>query len=323
MRANHTNQAKGKKKLSTVIILLFFLFGAVYVIFMVKWSQTEKVQALRKESFENAPIVQKESPKKETIEKEGINLPIQVLVHKAASDQNKVVLLLQPSPVFPTQQLERLKTIDISWASWIDDFEDHTFSIIAAGPAFDAKQVKFEHMDILSLDAVQDKFTPFKNLIQSFFTIVSTRPLSWLVYGNDHSFVVPSNLDCFLRTLDPDLPTYSGNKLQRGEFHNFKLNFASGGAGCVVSHVSIKMFVLALCLNKNALVRTLLLQRAASHSLGTEFSMGQLPFSLVGDYEALDMFDPARPEDIGGAMHRVLDWANGDIDGKKVKMTML
>lgn len=173
----------------------------------------------------------------------------------------KVVLLLQPSPVASAQQIDRLKVIDSTWASWRGGLGPDSFVIYASG-ALDLFRTShpFLNINTIPLDSQQDKHSPFKNMLQSFYELITSQSqMSWLIYGNDHSFFVPTNLYCFLNSLDKDLAIYTGNKLQRGMFNDFKLYFASGGAGCVASHVALKMFMISLALNRNVLLQDLLI----------------------------------------------------------------
>lgn len=69
----------------------------------------------------------------------------------------------------------------------------------------------------------------YKNLIESFVSIsILESNLKWLIFANDHTFMIPTNLDLFLKNLDSNYPVYSGNKLQRGKRYGFLLYFASG-----------------------------------------------------------------------------------------------
>lgn len=73
----------------------------------------------------------------------------------------------------------------------------------------------------------------------------------WIVIANDHSFFIPSNLYRYLSSLSHQHILYTGNRLQRGAYRGFDLYFASGGAGAAISHVSLKLFLLTLAINRN------------------------------------------------------------------------
>jgi hypothetical protein len=166
---------------------------------------------------------------------------------------NFVAILLQPSPVATKQQLDRLNAIDIGWSNW-QQLNYDTYTLYASVP--DSKQlsdVHFNNIKIITLDNNQNQLSAFKNFIDAFFYIsISKSSYKWIVFGNDHTFFIPPNLICFLSNLDEETAIYTGNKLQRGNYMDSNLYFASGGSGAVLSHVSIKYLIISWIIIKNS-----------------------------------------------------------------------
>ena len=105
-------------------------------------------------------------------------------------------------------------------------------------------------------------FCAFHNLVRSYIDILSfSRDLGrsndisfdWLVFGNDHSFIIPSNLACFLRSLDHEDFIYTGNKLYLN-YRGSSLTFASGGAGAVLSHSCLKLMLITWTIHHSGYV---------------------------------------------------------------------
>lgn len=178
-------------------------------------------------------------------------------------------ILLQPSPVQSQNQVIRLKAIDNGWSSWVSDSTSSLFNkvhvIAAISRIFNnLKNIsKFKNIKTILINPNQSSMSPYINMIEV-FTILSTSKYNykWLVFGNDHTFMIPQNLACHLSlsSLDHDLPVYSGNKLQRGEYKNSFLYFASGGAGGVISFVGLKLVVISWILTGNPIATNSLLK---------------------------------------------------------------
>jgi hypothetical protein len=185
--------------------------------------------------------------------------------HRKAQNLNPlqkcdIALLLQQSPVATFDQIIRLKGIENSWANWVTDYSGKSSSIrlYAAFPNTSSSIfTTFKIIKPIYLSNNQTKLSPFLNLIQALVTLITNDEINfhWIVYGNDHTFFIPGNLLCFLRSYDHDIPIISGNKLQRGLYKNFPLYFPSGGAGACLSHISIKLFLLSLVLNGNKVMK--------------------------------------------------------------------
>jgi hypothetical protein len=209
-------------------------------------------------------------------------------IHDEYSKGHSIALVLQPSPVQTYEQVKRLQSIDKGWAQWIysDDIRSKV-NVIAGIPDMRSNnsQIKhlfsFSHLEVLHLNPLQHKMSPYVNMIEFFFFLAvsaDSRGYRWLVYGNDHSFFIPHNLLCFLQTLDSELPIYGGNKLQRGEFKKYFLYFASGGAGAVISMVGLRMVLIAWIVLQNPIAIQLFNEVLLRMSGTDSFECSQFPF---------------------------------------------
>ena len=181
--------------------------------------------------------------------------------------KKNIVILLQQSPVDGKNQHIRLQAIDAGWAQWTILPTSH-IAVYAAMDNDDTRKrnssTSFNHIQLIrhqrhTADRLitENDDRPLENMIHSFATLVLFHdPLQWLIFANDHTFMIPPNLQCLLSTWDANLPIYSGNKLIRGAHRSFNLYFASGGAGVIVSHTALKMFLLALMIGHDQHINT-------------------------------------------------------------------
>jgi hypothetical protein len=149
---------------------------------------------------------------------------------------------------------DRLNAIDIGWARWSITLHMSIYAAIPLGsnePSFNIikplrlgalliqissnKVFKEEGLPVPKIiqNNLQKKGIhtddAYENLIESFISLsILESNLKWLIFANDHTFMIPNNLDLFLSNLDSNYPVYSGNKLQRGKRYGFLLYFASG-----------------------------------------------------------------------------------------------
>lgn len=185
----------------------------------------------------------------------------QMKISESASspDYGKIVILLQQSPVDGRNQIARLAAIDNGWAMWSKASADITiYASIRELQSNHSPQ--FQNIHVIDIKDGIDNETietqnfgssrndlPLENMIHSFSYLALCNPtahtMRWLIFANDHTFIIPPNLRCFLNSWDAEVPVYSGNKLIRGPHRGFPLFFASGGAGAIVSHTG--KFVLA------------------------------------------------------------------------------
>jgi len=191
-----------------------------------------------------------------------------VLEHGASRRAQPLTLLilLQPSPVDQSNQVSRLSTIDeLSWGQWIARSEKLAglIAVYAGLPLKSGEPVaNYQNIGVIPLTPVEvvteiPTQAAYSYMIHQFVSVLrlSTRPFKWFFFANDHTFLVPENLMCFLEGRDSELPVYAGNILQRGIFRNVPLKFASGGAGVVLSHTSLKLLVLTWVLTDNPLLK--------------------------------------------------------------------
>jgi hypothetical protein len=165
-------------------------------------------------------------------------------------------ILLQLSPVGQKDQIKRLTAIENSWANWVD-VKSGTFKLFASVPRGSGLH-SFKKFRVIDIDAVQAPNKAYANLMDALFHMYieadgAASDSDWLVLANDHSFLVPPNLHCYLKALNPHFAVYTGNRLQRGEYKDgFPLYFASGGSGIVLSRPAIIMFFVAMAMNKDS-----------------------------------------------------------------------
>lgn len=163
-------------------------------------------------------------------------------------DTAKLAIVLQRSPVYPKEQLRRLINIDMTWSRWMSSAllkESKLLAIISkAVPAFDITVL--ENIQLVGISPEKSS-SPFFNLVRAFLEILFDKgDYKWILFGNDHTFIIPQNLVSFLSTLDSDILVYTGNKMFRNSIF-----FASGGAGAVTSSVAMKAFLIALVLQRS------------------------------------------------------------------------
>lgn len=163
-----------------------------------------------------------------------------------------VAILLQQSQVQVHAQFTRLMAIDAGWATWRTSKDEvNKVEVFAAVPyeLISEKVSQIKNINLLSMLPVSSapavEGSPYHQMINSLYRIISDAKhttTKWIVMANDHTFIIPPNLQRFLNTLDAERLIYSGNEL-RMQYKNRVLSFASGGAGAVMSHVVVKLML--------------------------------------------------------------------------------
>lgn len=175
-----------------------------------------------------------------------------------------LVILLQPSPVDAANQVKRLSYIDAqSWGLWIKQspqLQPRGKVKVYAG-LLPAAMVGLGGFDLIQPIALMDveaaknkggNEAAYSYMLEQFLQVLLLSPSTkWMLFANDHTFLVPDNLYCFLRAHNPEVSVYSGSSLRRGVYKDINLRFASGGGGVVLSHVSLKLLLLAWILADN------------------------------------------------------------------------
>jgi hypothetical protein len=155
------------------------------------------------------------------------------------------VIVLQKSVVDPHKQCFRLSHIDKTWANWAIAQRD--MHLLAALPIDQHCSLQpLQRIKTINLTHYHNGETnPYLNLLYTLSAFVNRHPNSqWLLLGNDHTFVVPSNLQRLLNTLDPHQMIYCGNRLGMSGVEGKVLHFASGGGGALLSTVAAKLILL-------------------------------------------------------------------------------
>jgi hypothetical protein len=172
-----------------------------------------------------------------------------------------ITILIQQSPVRRAKQIDRLLTIDHTWARPFTLFDNGQCSLpvmrlIAVVPIqpWTSSEVQhqhhnFDHLQLLRVVALQYNYTlhnntasmdsAYYNMAQSLTSVVfdSSYQSKWLLMCNDHTFVFRSNLLRFLEKLDHEDLIYSGSHLSI-HYRGRVVSFASGGAGVVLSRAA-------------------------------------------------------------------------------------
>lgn len=168
----------------------------------------------------------------------------------------KIAILLQISPVDQPHRIHRLVAIDKGWALWqYSNFVNSpTIHLYAPSP-------HMGHHDFHNIRMIQVTGTdPFQRLVEGLFSLIlphTSVKYDWFLVGNDHTFLIPSNLVCFLNKLDKSDLIYTGNQLHV-PFHGKLLRFASGGAGAVLSRPALVSILAIWTLLHPPLVREIL-----------------------------------------------------------------
>lgn len=194
-----------------------------------------------------------------------------------------ITVLIQQSPVRRTKQIDRLLTIDRTWARPFTLFDSGQCSLplmrlIAVVPMqpWTSSEVQnqhhhhFDHLQLLRLIALQYNYTvhnnttsidsAYYNMAQSLTSVVfdSSYQSQWLLMCNDHTFVFRSNLLRFLEQLDYEDLIYSGNQLSI-RYRGRVVSFASGGAGVVLSRAAAELVLMTWHLISDDAITTALL----------------------------------------------------------------
>jgi len=195
---------------------------------------------------------------------------------------SSITILIQQSPVRRAKQIDRLLTIDQTWARPFTLFDSGQCSLpvmrlIAVvpihpwtRPEVQHQHHHFDHLQLLRVVALQYNYTlhniaasmdsAYYNMAQSLTSVVfdSSYQSKWLLMCNDHTFVFRSNLLRFLEQLDHEDLIYSGNHLSIG-YRGRMVSFASGGAGVVLSRAAAELVLMTWHLISDDAVSTALL----------------------------------------------------------------
>ena len=144
-------------------------------------------------------------------------------------------VVLQSSPVDPHEQEGRLKVIDETWSNW------RTKHIKMTTYAAINNDVSFKNLNKINLGA-----NAINNMGRLKMTLLRVHEHDWqyILLANDHSFIIPHNLEQFLislpRSFEENL-VYSGHKLALNR--NQRHMFASGGAGLLMSRPCVSLLI--------------------------------------------------------------------------------
>ena len=63
---------------------------------------------------------------------------------------------------------------------------------------------------------------------------------SYVFMANDHTAIIPENLACFLKSIDPNKPSYAGRALAQKRGKSIEI-FNSGAAGYVITRPTLEL----------------------------------------------------------------------------------
>lgn len=101
---------------------------------------------------------------------------------------------------------------------------------------------------------IADSPTAMQRMVDSFLWVLTSDSdsdgggggaMKWLVFANDHSFIIPPNLAFTLEGMSPESVVYTGNMIGMQKTKDLEIFFASGGAGAVLSHTALKCAILS------------------------------------------------------------------------------
>ena len=268
--------------LSQRVLLFWIIILIVYVI----WATNYRVENF---SVEDGAIKFRD----QHILSSGYNIP-------------KVALLLQQSPVAPVDQFKRLQAIDVGWAVWSRRSKSNAANMFLDIYAPQLPNTTFSTLQNILIRKIRGS-DPFERMISLFLSVLLQGDVvyDWIVFGNDHSFFIPPNLQCFLNGMDEEDVIYSGNKL--GVMYGNKfIKFASGGAGVVLSRTSL-LAVLVTWTALHPLSIAQLLQDL--HIIDTSSSSTTSQHEdLCADHRLVDFSLSRSPSELAEAFLRLLQW---------------
>ena len=175
---------------------------------------------------------------------------------------------------------------------------------------------------------IADSTMAMQRMIESFLWVLTSDTnadddadgeMHWLVYSNDHAFFIPPNLAFALSSLDPGQVIYTGNLIGMQKTKDLEIEFASGGAGAVLSHAALKCVVLSWVLMQPERIEEALCHLTCHQgpgSKGQKRSVGciegvreairsQLPEAQDPrrGAAAVDWSGPVRVEDVAALLH--------------------
>lgn len=211
----------------------------------------------------------------------------------------RLALLLQQSPVAPNDQPTRLAAIDTGWAQWGGN--NDKFQLDIHVPKLHLQQ--FPAFNNIIVNPIEGS-NPFEKMIELFFGSMfrGDRVYDWIVFGNDHSFFIPSNLYCFLKPLDAHSIVYSGNRLGIRLGDSF-VNLASGGAGAVLSKTSLLCVLLSWTVLNPPYIARIIGRQGAHRGIN-----GNVAGGAKCDMSEIIYLDSSTSSHVIEGIARVIEW---------------
>ena len=170
-----------------------------------------------------------------------------LIISDSFYNSKEIAIILQQSPVDVANQINRLKNIDDAYAKWTGNHTDDVS--IYAVVADDNKKLDFKYLRVLHVN-LNKSDSGILRMVSAIYKLLEIAPhKKWFMICNDHTFIAIPNLIYFLKSFNHDDLIYSGNKLAIN-YKSSILSFASGGAGIILSHSSIKLIMLTWAIIK-------------------------------------------------------------------------
>ncbi|KAJ8608290.1 hypothetical protein CTAYLR_010382 [Chrysophaeum taylorii] len=143
------------------------------------------------------------------------------------------VTVVLPSVVNPAGRSRRLAAIAATWGA-----RAHAIFVEHSGDASGFPEWSTEACDFPR--RLEVPVPPSQGVARLRWVLTTVNETDFAFMVNDHTAVVPENLACYLRSLDPAEPLYLGHALvQRGRGGDRMFN--SGAAGYVLSRASLRL----------------------------------------------------------------------------------
>ena len=249
MKRKHSFIRLGFKQLLSLTFLL------VFVVFMMKFRHSSVIDKAAQKTFsKSGDVISRMIEQKIGSEKSSKNTVVNQIA-EVEPEHVSVAILIQQSPVDKPNQISRLKYIDSTWAQWTEATDNHmqVFAAIPLDSVMAMAGAQFTNILPVIITNSFSSDTPMYRFMRFLVSTILSRTnmvYKWIVMCNDHTFMVPQNLECFLGKYNPDELIYTGNKLAIS-YRDGTLPFASGGAGLVFSHVAVNIMLITWVLNKN------------------------------------------------------------------------
>jgi hypothetical protein len=190
------------------------------------------------------------------------------------SNKCTYAIVLQQSPVYPHQQLDRLRAIDQSWAQWMQYYPKACLiAILPCSTAINnnnsAEGFQFiRYLALSTADCSKENVNPYRNMAETYLKLLIAYPdIEVVTLANDHTFfIIPNWYHFMINSLPQEVlhggMLYTGNQLalKSGPAKSPTVQqFASGGGGIIMSRNIMEiMAIIWTVLSNDAYLQQLL-----------------------------------------------------------------